>query len=145
MHSTLGKYGAQLSFKRSHLSIEHCCRFATKMRFPQTPVYRPRNSDPLSFDHLERLIRLPRMATQTHLLHQYFHYVHPIFPLIDRDQFWDEWSSLWVDDSSNFVAPLHQDWERQKNGSGGPPKLLLLAIFALVARYSDSEGAGQSS
>jgi Fungal specific transcription factor domain len=41
--------------------------------------------------------------------------------------------------------PSHQNWLRQKFGSGGPPKLLLLSMFALVAQYSDPDDIGQST
>ncbi|KAF8583961.1 hypothetical protein K439DRAFT_1660982 [Ramaria rubella] len=80
-----------------------------------------------SFDELEYQVRLPSRATQEYLLRQYFHYVHPVLPIVNREEFWDEWTSM------------------HKYDSSGPARLLLLAMFALASQYSDPAESTRSN
>ncbi|KAI0669742.1 fungal-specific transcription factor domain-containing protein [Trametes maxima] len=57
-------------------------------------------------------VNLPAQDTQNHLLQLYFTYVHPFFPIVHKQDFLYHYHAL-------------------------PCKLLLLAMFAIAARYSD--------
>ncbi|OAX40867.1 hypothetical protein K503DRAFT_567355 [Rhizopogon vinicolor AM-OR11-026] len=85
------------------------------------------------------IVDLPSLAMQDHLVDLYFTYAHPVFPVIHKGRFMREYSEC-----SNPTTP---------ESSGGSPyyanpepaqtvtKLLLLAIFAIAARYQDNNTA----
>ncbi|KAG0702716.1 fungal-specific transcription factor domain-containing protein [Suillus ampliporus] len=84
------------------------------------------------------IISLPPLVVQDHLVDLYFTYAHPVFPVIHMGRFLREYSE-WKQ-NSNPSSP---------ESAGGTPgcaspepsqtvtKLLLLAIFAIAARYQD--------
>ncbi|CAE7227860.1 unnamed protein product [Rhizoctonia solani] len=78
------------------------------------------------YETLERRVAasvLPSREQQEKLLKLYFSYVHPVLPVVHQEVFW-------------------QDWETSADPSSPPssriPTLLLLAIYAVAARYDAS-------
>ncbi|KAF8215918.1 fungal-specific transcription factor domain-containing protein [Mycena galopus ATCC 62051] len=76
-------------------------------------------------------IELPPAHVQEHLLQLYFTYIHPVFPVIHKTRFLTEYNT----------SP-----DSQGSGSSLKPEsaqkclpLLLLAMFALSARFSDQD------
>ncbi|KAG8687972.1 hypothetical protein FRC09_013179, partial [Ceratobasidium sp. 395] len=63
---------------------------------------------------------MPTRAQQDRLLKLYFAYVHPVLPVIHKEVFWRDWEA-----SAHPDAPA----------SSRIPTLLLLAIYAVAARY----------
>ncbi|KAH7923243.1 hypothetical protein BV22DRAFT_1093249 [Leucogyrophana mollusca] len=83
-------------------------------------------------------VELPPVTVQDHLVELYFKHVHVIFPVIHKDRFLREYNARKY--GSHPTTP--------ESGGESPPspnqepsqtvtKLLLLAIFAIAARYSD--------
>lgn len=72
---------------------------------------------------------LPDRATQQHLLDLYWTYVHPHFPILYKVSFMRQYRHTMSNPSSNEPST--------PSGGGKVPTVLLLAMFALAARYSD--------
>ncbi|CAE6481243.1 unnamed protein product [Rhizoctonia solani] len=79
-----------------------------------------------SYETLENKVAasvLPSREQQEKLLQLYFAYVHPVLPVVHQEVFWQDWKA-----SADPSAPA----------SSRIPTLLLLAIYAVAARYDAS-------
>ncbi|CUA68348.1 Lactose regulatory protein LAC9 [Kluyveromyces lactis NRRL Y-1140] [Rhizoctonia solani] len=79
-----------------------------------------------SYEALEQRVAasvLPSRGQQEKLLKLYFAYVHPVLPVVHQEVFWRDWEA-----SADPSAPA----------SSRIPTLLLLAIYAVAARYDAS-------
>ncbi|KAK7063985.1 Zn(2)-C6 fungal-type domain-containing protein [Favolaschia claudopus] len=83
-------------------------------------------------------IELPAVHVQEHLIQLYFTYVHPVFPALHKTRFLTEYNTR------NISSPRSPD--SQGSSSSMKPEsaqkyspLLLLAVFALSARFSDRD------
>ncbi|KAH8924892.1 hypothetical protein BT69DRAFT_1332618 [Atractiella rhizophila] len=72
---------------------------------------------------------LPDRPTQDHLLDLYMTYVHPHYPLLYKPHILRQYRA-WATSQSGGATP---------SNIGKIPTLLLLCIFALASRYSDSD------
>ncbi|GAA5834644.1 hypothetical protein JCM9279_007070 [Rhodotorula babjevae] len=105
-------------------------------RFPSAGVWPPADHGAVkSENEILRLVDaedpLPDLKTQAHLLSLYWSYVHPHFPLLYKISFMRQYRhTLAHPDSTEPSTPA---------GTGKVPVVLLLAMFALAARYSDLE------
>ncbi|KAJ7897143.1 fungal-specific transcription factor domain-containing protein [Mycena olivaceomarginata] len=84
-------------------------------------------------------IELPPVHVQEHLLQLYFTYIHPVFPVLHKTCFLIEYNTR------NINSPARTP-DSQGSGSSTKPEsaqtfspLLLLAMFALSARFSDED------
>ncbi|CAK5280628.1 unnamed protein product [Mycena citricolor] len=75
---------------------------------------------------------LPPLHIQDHLLQLYFTYIHPVFPLIHKRRFLMEYNA-------RQTSPASSDSRLQPEPAQKCSPLLLLAIFALAARFSDQD------
>ncbi|KAI0756844.1 fungal-specific transcription factor domain-containing protein [Daedaleopsis nitida] len=73
-------------------------------------------------------VDMPSPEMQTYLLHLYFTYVHPFFPVIHKQDFLHHYNAL------SHSVPSEP---RAKQPLQRLCKMLLLAMFAVAARYSD--------
>ncbi|GBE81567.1 Nitrogen assimilation transcription factor nit-4 [Sparassis crispa] len=85
-------------------------------------------------------VTLPPLDVQDHLIELYFTYVHPSIPVLDRDLFMADYNAQKTcfresSHSENIYASRLVRPEQMQKLS----KLLLFAIFAFAARYSDTE------
>ncbi|TFK31644.1 fungal-specific transcription factor domain-containing protein [Crucibulum laeve] len=106
-------------------------------RFPKARVWPPLPTSAITMNSDDEFMsQLPEQSVQQHLLDLYFTYVHPSFPVVHKRAF-----------SEAFKAGNKPDSPRSPEGqpSGSPfnrprqcvPTILLLAMFALSARYDD--------
>ncbi|PCH43468.1 hypothetical protein WOLCODRAFT_164462 [Wolfiporia cocos MD-104 SS10] len=90
---------------------------------------------------LELGIPMPPREVQTHLLERFFTYVNPVFPVVDKEAFMQQYNALrepgnpredQVDagDPSQTMRPAKMQQVS---------RLLLFAMFAFAAKYSDLE------
>ncbi|KAG1871132.1 fungal-specific transcription factor domain-containing protein [Suillus tomentosus] len=88
------------------------------------------------------VVNLPSLVVQDHLVDLYFTYAHPFFPVIHKGRFLREYSE-WKQNSNPATpeasrgTPYYSNPEPSQNLT----KLLLLAIFAIAARYLDDNPA----
>ncbi|KAG2075201.1 hypothetical protein BDR04DRAFT_1092068 [Suillus decipiens] len=84
------------------------------------------------------VVNLPSLAMQDHLIHLYFTYAHPFFPVIHKGRFLREYNE-WKQNSNPATPEAAGATPYQPNPepSQNLTKLLLLAIFAIAARYQD--------
>lgn len=88
------------------------------------------------------VVNLPSLVVQDHLVDLYFTYAHPVFPVIHKGRFLREYSE-WKQNSNPTTpeaargTPYYGNPEPSQNLT----KLLLLAIFAIAARYLDDNPA----
>ncbi|KAJ7246249.1 fungal-specific transcription factor domain-containing protein [Mycena haematopus] len=84
-------------------------------------------------------IELPPIHVQEHLLQLYFTYIHPVFPVLHKTRFLTEYNTR------NISSPARSP---DSHGSDSPIKpepaqkfspLLLLAMFAISARFSEQD------
>ncbi|GAA5902640.1 hypothetical protein JCM8208_007026 [Rhodotorula glutinis] len=105
-------------------------------RFPSAGVWPPADHGAVKTENeILRLVDaedpLPDLKTQAHLLSLYWSYVHPHYPLLYKISFMRQYRhALAHPDSTEPSTPA---------GTGKVPVVLLLAMFALAARYSDLE------
>ncbi|EGN91754.1 hypothetical protein SERLA73DRAFT_80157 [Serpula lacrymans var. lacrymans S7.3] len=76
-------------------------------------------------------VQLPSVALQDHLVELYFIYVHPIFPVIHKGRKYS--SNPTTPEFSGDISTFSPKLEPSQTVT----KLLLLAIYAIAARYSD--------
>ncbi|KAF8874834.1 fungal-specific transcription factor domain-containing protein, partial [Infundibulicybe gibba] len=93
-------------------------------RFPKARVWPPLPSGAATNEEDEFVSRLPPPELQDHLLNLYFTYVHPSFPIIHKRSFFETFRLV-------PKAPFNRRRRRV-------PTLLLLAMYALAARYADN-------
>jgi len=98
-------------------------------------------SEDIDLNNLEDLegvtsVQLPTLDVQHHLVNLYFTYVHPFFPVVHKQHFLvnfpirDDRSESQVFGGHPFEADSHMPMQKVN-------KLLLLAMFALAARFWD--------
>lgn len=113
-------------------------------RFPKAGVWPPAEDESNMVKTEAEIVRntnatavLPDKRTSDHLMELYWIYVHPHLPLLYR--------SLFVRQYRNTVhgsESAEGDTSGPAMASGGKvPTLLLLAVYATAARYSDAGGA----
>ncbi|KIM41432.1 hypothetical protein M413DRAFT_18957 [Hebeloma cylindrosporum] len=97
-------------------------------RFPKARVWPPLPSgSPNLHGEEEFSSQLPSPDLQEHLLDLYFRYVQPMFPILHKRSFLESYRSS---HGPNKTSPFNCRPRRV-------PNLLLLAMFALAARYAD--------
>ena len=86
---------------------------------------------------------LPDKRTSDHLMDLYWIYVHPHLPLLYRSLFVRQYrNTVHGTDDSAPADGTQQEGGKPSNANGGKvPTLLLLAVYAVAARYSDTGGA----
>ncbi|CCM05010.1 uncharacterized protein FIBRA_07209 [Fibroporia radiculosa] len=91
-----------------------------------------------NMEDVESRIPLPHQQLQDHLLERYFTYVNPIFPVIDRAAFMEDYNAqkFGVRSTVDISAPP-QTLQRERMQKIS--KLLLFSMFAFAAHYSDLE------
>ncbi|KAF7311124.1 Zn(2)-C6 fungal-type domain-containing protein [Mycena chlorophos] len=95
--------------------------------------------DPATIVQEEDLdIELPPQHVQEHLLQLYFAYVHPIFPLIHKTRFLTEYNTRHMASPVNSPTDCNQSHPKPESAQKYSP-LLLLAMFAVSARFSDQD------
>lgn len=88
------------------------------------------------------VVNLPPLVVQDHLVDLYFTHAHPVFPVIHKGRFMREYSE-WRQNSNPATpeaaggTPYYATPEPSQNLT----KLLLLAVFAIAARYLDNNPA----
>ncbi|KAG2045142.1 fungal-specific transcription factor domain-containing protein [Suillus americanus] len=85
------------------------------------------------------VVNLPSLAVQDHLVDLYFTHAHPVFPVIHKGRFLREYNEC-----SNPATPeaaRGTPYYASPEPSQNLTKLLLLAIFAIAARYMDDNPA----
>ena len=117
-------------------------------RFPKAGVWPPAE-DEASFHKTEDEILakthanddLPDKRTADHLMELYWIYVHPHIPLLYRSLFVRQFRNT-VHDSDTMDNPSEVvGGKKPAQAAGGKvPVALLLAVYALAARYSDTGG-----
>lgn len=116
-------------------------------RFPTAGVWPPLPSKvqnhatvPPSTD--QSVPQLPEPAEQEHLLDLYFTYVHPSFPIIHKEAFFNAFKTAHIggdSPQSTTSSDASSTHPRPFNSRPRPiSTLLLLAMFAIAARYSSS-------
>jgi hypothetical protein len=119
-------------------------------------VWPPSSIRPVRLEKEEDIeIHLPPLADQDRLLQLYFIYVHPNFPVVHKRKFLEEWEHQYV--SASYVeysteherrrqgSPVIESHPRERSGSpysSQVSKALLLAMFALAARYLEQPPEG---
>ncbi|KAJ7492355.1 fungal-specific transcription factor domain-containing protein [Mycena latifolia] len=102
---------------------------------PMARVWPP-IKDPTQLIQEEDLnIELPPPQVQEHLLQLYFTYIHPMFPLIHKTRFLTEYNARHT--GSPVHSPSHGSAKPEAAQKSSP--LLLLAMFAISARFSDQD------
>ncbi|KAG6888363.1 hypothetical protein C0995_008950 [Termitomyces sp. Mi166 len=103
-------------------------------RFPKARVWPPipSSSSVNVIDDEEYLNRLPDQSTQEYLIDLYFKHVHANLPVIHKRAFYDAFRA--GQDGSPHSQPSPSPFTRCRKRV---PALLLLAMFAIAARYSD--------
>ncbi|KAG1757862.1 fungal-specific transcription factor domain-containing protein [Suillus lakei] len=80
------------------------------------------------------VVNLPPLVVQDHLVDLYFTYVHPVFPVIHKGRFLREYSEC---NPTTPEAARGTPYYANPEPSQNVTRLLLLAIFAIAARYLD--------
>ncbi|KIJ37097.1 hypothetical protein M422DRAFT_33953, partial [Sphaerobolus stellatus SS14] len=114
-------------------------------RFPKAGVW-PRASRPRRTKKAEeeewdvKRTVMPTVEEQGRLLELYFGYVHPVLPLLDEKAFWREYRGERDPEMKPSPSPPSHDGSISVSSPPLPgecrvPTLLLLAMFAIAARY----------
>ncbi|GJJ14593.1 hypothetical protein Clacol_008859 [Clathrus columnatus] len=97
----------------------------------------------------EKSVRLPNKEVQEDLLEMYFAYVHPVLPVMIEKEFWREYRGEPDPETTNKPSPSSSspsaagsDYNPKPStaqyinkNTNNIPNLLLLAMFAIAARY----------
>ncbi|KAF9463229.1 fungal-specific transcription factor domain-containing protein [Collybia nuda] len=116
-------------------------------RFPKARVWPPlpSGSTTLNGDD-EFACQLPESSVQDHLLRLYFTYVHPSIPIVNKRAFFEAYKTGRAMDSpqspESDPAISVSPFSRRRRHI---PTILLLAMYAIAARYSDDSSTPQPS
>ncbi|KAG9222442.1 hypothetical protein CCMSSC00406_0002777 [Pleurotus cornucopiae] len=107
-------------------------------KMPMARMWPPSQNANLYFGHEEDVdVRLPPIEVQDRLIELYFTYIHPLFPVLHRIRFMEEYElnkHILLETSRNSPSsttnPTKPDFSQKVS------KLLLLAIFAISARFT---------
>ncbi|KAI0830473.1 fungal-specific transcription factor domain-containing protein [Trametes gibbosa] len=110
-----------------HLQEDRIWKFSQSEINPETS-----SQDPILAEE-DVAVDMPSAELQTHLLHLYFTYVHPFFPVIHKQDFLYHYNHF----HESVSVTVDQDNGPHRHPMQRPCKLLLLAMFAIAARYLD--------
>lgn len=99
--------------------------------FPMARVWPPAKDDIAQLlQEQPEDVTMPSLQVQEHLVDLYFTYMHPIFPVIHKEQFLNQWTAI-----KNGYDTAHDGTKMTQNVSN----LLLLSMFTIAARYLDDD------
>ncbi|KAF5352426.1 hypothetical protein D9756_005920 [Leucocoprinus leucothites] len=106
-------------------------------RLPMARVWPPARYGLASPPLGEMDVRLPSWDVQDRLIEVYFTYIHPVFPVIHRSRFLAEYH--YKKHGARRQSPKNHQQSPRPEPTQEVTSLLLLAIFAIAARFCDDE------
>ncbi|KAF7337482.1 Zn(2)-C6 fungal-type domain-containing protein [Mycena sanguinolenta] len=108
-------------------------------KLPMARVWPP-IKDPSELVYEENMeIELPPVHVQEHLLQLYFTYIHPVFPVLHKTRFLTEYNTRNISSPARSPDSHGSDSLIKPEPAQKFSPLVLLAMFALSARFSDQD------
>ncbi|EMD41895.1 hypothetical protein CERSUDRAFT_120801 [Gelatoporia subvermispora B] len=102
------------------------------------PFLSGENADVAQLENDSR-VTLPPVEIQDHLIDLYFTYVHPVFPLLHKSTFLQEYRQSKVHGFITLDGTHKPSAATEHRPMQKVTKLLLLSMFAIASRFSDRE------